>query len=190
MKKILLMSVVGVIFLGACQKKAENNPSPVASSATFVPPTTKTAAVQTDTIPDGGIFKIKLQLDSAVVDETLLSFQHSASRNYSNLQDAPYFPGFGIGSLSSITKDGVSCVIQIMPFCPGNAIPLKVTASRDGVYLLKTSFTKNIPSNMGIWLIDAYRKDSLNIRLSNYRFDVIKSDTNSYGAHRFSVVVH
>ena len=184
------MSVVGVIFLGACQKKAEDNPSPVASSTTLVPPTTKTAAVQTDTIPDGGTLKIRLQLDSAMIDETLLSFQHSASCNYSNLQDAAYFPGFGIASLSTITKDGVSCVIQIRPFCPDSAIPLKVTASRDGVYLLKTSFTKNIPGNMGIWLKDAYRKDSLNIRLLNYSFNVIKSDTNSYGAHRFSVVIH
>jgi hypothetical protein len=190
MKKILLMSVVGVIFLGACQKKAENNPSPVASSAAFIPPTTQTTAVQTDTIPDGGTLKITLQLDSAMIDETLLSFRHSASLNYSNLEDAPYFPGFGIGSLSSITKDGVNCVIQMTPFCPHNAIPLKVTASRNGVYLLKTSFTKNIPGNMGIWLKDAYRKDSLNIRLWNYRFDVIKSDTNSYGAHRFSVAIH
>jgi hypothetical protein len=79
--------------------------------------------------------------------------------------------------------------MQTVPFTPGCVIPLKVTAKNDGVYLLKTSFTKNIPANLGVWLKDAYRKDSLNIRTWNYRFDVIKSDTNTYGAGRFSVVI-
>jgi hypothetical protein len=183
------MSVVGVIFLGACQKKAENNPSPVAPSSPVIPPTTQTAAVQADTIPDGASLKIKLQLDSAAIDETFLGFRHSASCNYSNSQDAPYFAGFGKGSVASVTRDGVSCAMQTVPFTPGCVIPLKVTAKNDGVYLLKTSFTKNIPANLGVWLKDAYRKDSLNIRIWNYRFDVIKSDTNSYGAGRFSVVI-
>ena len=189
MRKIILMSVVGVIFLGACQKKAENTPSPVAPGSPIIPPTTQTVAAQTDTIPDGGMLKIKLQLDSAALDETLLMFRHSASCTYSSSQDAPYFAGFGKGSLSSATRDGVNCAIQTVPFTPGCSIPLKVTAKNDGVYLLKTSFTKNIPANLGIWLKDAYRKDSLNLRLWNYRFDIIKSDTNSYGAHRFSVVI-
>lgn len=190
MKKIMLMSMVGVVFLGACQKNTDSNPSPVAQSTPGIAPTTQTVAVQTDTIADGGTFKIRLQLDSVPVDETLLSFRHTASNNYSNSQDAPYFRGFSEETLSSLTRDGVSCVIQILPFCPGNAIPLKVTAEKDGVFLLKTSYTKNIPANMGIWLKDAYKKDSLNIRLGNYQFAVIKSDTNTYGAHRFSVVVH
>lgn len=189
MRKVILMSVAGVIFLGACQKKAENNPSPIAPSAPAIPPATQTVAAQTDTIPDGASLKIKLQLDSAVVDETFLGFRHSASCNYSNSQDAPYFAGFGKGSLSTITRDGISCAVQTVPFSKGYTIPLKVTAKNDGVYLLKTSFTKNIPANVGIWLKDAYRKDSLNIRIWNYRFDVIKSDTNSYGTHRFSVVI-
>ncbi|HEY9003975.1 MAG TPA: hypothetical protein VIM89_21640 [Mucilaginibacter sp.] len=189
MRKFLLMSMAGVIFLGACQKKAENNPSPVAPSTPVIPPATQTVAAQTDTIPDGSMFKIKLQLDSTAIDETLLMFRHSASCNYSSSQDAPYFPGFGRGSLSSVTRDGIGCTIQTLPFSPGCTVRLRVTAKNDGVYLLKTSLTKNIPANMGIWLKDAYRKDSLNIRIWNYRFDVIKSDTNTYSAGRFSVVM-
>lgn len=189
MKKIILISVVGVIFLGACQKQAKNNPSPVALSSPNIPPTTQTAAPQDDTIPDGGTLKIKLQQDSAAIDETLLLFKHSASGNFTNYQDAPYFPGFGKASLSSLTLDGISCAIQTVAFSRGSIIPLKVTAKSDGVYLLKTSFTRNIPASLGVWLKDAYRKDSLNMRIWNYRFDVVKSDTNTY-AHRFSVVIH
>jgi len=187
MKKILLMSIAGVMFLGAC-KKGENTPSPSLPS-TPIPPATSTVAAQADTIPDGAIVKIKFQLDSAAIDETILKFAHSASGDFSNTEDAVYFPGFGKGGLCSATNNGVYCAIQTVQFSPGKAIPLKVTAKNDGVYILKTSLTKNIPANMHIWLKDAYRKDSLNIRIWNYRFDVIKSDTNSFGAGRFSIVV-
>jgi len=189
MKKTILMSVVGVIFLSACQKQSENAPSPVALGSHIIPPTTQTVAAQGDTIPDGAILKIKLQQDSAALDETLLLFKHSASGNFTNYQDAPYFSGFGKASLSTVTRDGISCAIQTVPFCRGGAIPLKVTAKSDGVYLLKTSLAKDVPANLGIWLKDAYLKDSLNMRIWNYRFDVVKSDTNTY-AHRFSVVIH
>lgn len=188
-KKIMLVLVAGVIFLSACQKKAENNPLPTPASPIGLSPAGQTIKAQTDTVADGGVLKIKLQLDSAAIDETVVSFQHSASADYSKLLDAPYFPGFGQGSLCSLTRDGVGCAVQILPFSPGRAIPLKVTTRSDGSYLLKTSFSKNLPSNMGIWLKDAFRKDSLNIRLANYHFDVAKSDTNTFGAHRFSIVV-
>lgn len=183
------MSVVGVIFLGACQKNAENNPSPVVTSPVVIPPTTQTVAAQTDTVPDGAQLRLTLQRDSATIDETSFGFKHSASCNFSNSEDAPYFAGFGNGSLSSFTRDGVKCAVQTLPSSPG-AIRLKVTAKHDGVYTLKTSFTKNLPANVGIWLKDAYRKDSLNIRLWNYRFDIVKSDTNTYSAQRFSFVIH
>jgi hypothetical protein len=189
MKKVILMSMAGVIFLSACQKKAENNPSPVAVSTISIPPATQTSAAQTDTVPDGAQIRLTLKLDSATVDETSFGFKHSASCNYSNSEDAPYFAGFGNGSLSSLTRDGVKCAVQTLPSSPG-AIRLKVTAKKDGVYILKTSFTKNLPAHSGIWLKDAYRKDSLNIRLWDYRFDIIKSDTNTYSAHRFSFVIH
>ncbi len=188
MKKTLLMSVAGVIFLSACQKQAENNPSPVALSSKVMPPAIQTTA-QTDTVPDGAMMTLRLQQDSSSIDETSFGFNHSASRDFSSSEDAPYFAGFGKGSLCSLTLDGVKCGAQILRSSPG-AIRIKVTAKNDGVYLLKTGFTKNIPANMGIWLKDAYRKDSLNLRLWNYRFDIVKSDTNTYSAGRFSVVMH
>ena len=187
MKKVILMSAVSVIFLGACQKKTDSAPSPVVTDA--IPTTTQAVAARTDTVPDGAMLRLTLKLDSATVDETSFGFDHSASFNFSNSQDAPYFSGFGAGSLSSLTRDGVRCAVQILPSSPG-AVSLKVTAKNDGVYILKTSFAKSLPANAGIWLKDAYRKDSLNIRLQNYSFDIIKSDTNTYGIHRFSFVIH
>ncbi|MDO3624812.1 hypothetical protein [Mucilaginibacter sp. BT774] len=189
MRKILIMSLVGVMFLGACKKSGEGTPTPATPSTPTIPPATQPVAAQADTIPDGAMVRIKLQLDSVPIDETVLTFEHRASENFSSSQDAVYFPGFGKGSLCSVTHDGVDCAIQVVPIASGKAIPLKVTAQHDGVYTLKTSFTKMLPRGKGLWLKDAYRKDSLNIRIWNYRFDVIKSDTSSYSTGRFSMVV-
>jgi hypothetical protein len=189
MRKILIMSLAGVILLGACKKSGESTPSPATPGTPTIPPATQYTAVKADTIPDGAVVKIKLQLDSAAIDETILEFEHHASANFSNSEDAVYFPGFGMGSLCSVTHDGVNCAVQTVSPVPGKAIPLKVTARHDGVYTLKISLTKKLPPYKGLWLKDAYRKDSLNIRIWNYRFDVIKSDTNSYSAGRFSLVI-
>lgn len=187
MKKVLLPLLV-ILLITSCKKKGESTPLPIPTDNS-IPPVSQSVSAKPDTIPDGSMIKIRLQRDSASLDETLMEFQHSASGNYSSSQDAIYFQGFGQGSLSSRTHDGVSCCIQAVPFVRGYAIPLTVAAQHSGVYLLKTSYSKNIPAEMGIWLKDAYRKDSLNIRIWNYRFDVIKSDTNSFGAGRFTVVV-
>lgn len=187
MRKVILISLAGAMFLGACKKSGEGTPTP--ATPTTIPPVTQLVTAQADTIPDGAMVKIKLQLDSVPIDETALTFERSASGNFSSSQDAVYFPGFGKGSLCSVTRDGVDCAIQVVPITPGKAIPLKITARLGGVYTLKTSYTKMLPRGKGLWLKDAYRKDSLNIRIWNYRFDIIKSDTNSYSAGRFSIVV-
>ncbi|MBV8390567.1 MAG: hypothetical protein JO080_12255 [Mucilaginibacter sp.] len=187
MRKILLISVVGVMFLGSC-KKGENTPKPV-SPTTPIPPATLPVVVQADTIPDGAMVKVKFQLDSTPIDETVLKFEHSASANFSNSGDAIYFPGFGKGSLCSLTHDGVNCAIQTVPSAPGKPIPLMVKAKSNGVYTLSASLIKNIPPDKNIWLKDAYRKDSLDIRIWNYRFDIIESDTSSFGAGRFTLVI-
>jgi len=42
-----------------------------------------------------------------------------------------------------------------------------------------------------IWLVDAYKKDSVNLRInSTYDFTINKSDNDSYGAKRFSLVMN
>lgn len=187
MKKIILLSVCGLLALNSCQKNADVVPPPTQPLTTIVKATP--AVTKLDTIPDGAILKIKLQQDSASIDETLLKFEHNAPINYSSAVDAVYFTGFGIGSLASLTANGIPCAIHTLPFVQANATRLKVGASHDGVYLLKISYTSNIPQNMNIWLKDAYKKDSLNLRLWNYSFNVYKADSNSYGSKRFTVVL-
>ena len=48
----------------------------------------------------------------------------------------------------------------------------------------------NIPRLFKIWLMDTYKKDSLDIRHNaSYAFNVDLTDTNSYGKNRFQLVI-
>ena len=185
MKKIILLSLCAIALLNSCVGKTDIAPEPIK----LPPPAGKSSVVKLDTIPDGAILKVRLQMDSTQIDETLLKFDHDAGIDYSNSRDAVYFQGFGVASLSSVSDDGVPCAIQTLPYLSGNPIRLKVGVKKDGIYLLKISYANNIPQDKNIWLKDAYKQDSLNLRLWNYRFNVFKTDTNTFGARRFTIVI-
>ena len=68
-------------------------------------------------------------------------------------------------------------------------IKLFVIASNYGTYTLRRTDFKAIPAAYEVWLMDSYKKDSLDIRNNtDYIFD-ITTDTGSYGTNRFSVVI-
>jgi len=80
-----------------------------------------------------------------------------------------------------------------VPF-PKNAatqvIKLYVSANASGQYTLQRTDFKAIPAIYNVWLMDNYKKDSLDIKHDNtYIFDVDLSDTGSYGNNRFSIAV-
>jgi hypothetical protein len=69
-------------------------------------------------------------------------------------------------------------------------IALNVNAYVDGIYQLKLTTIKGIPDLFDIWLMDNYKKDSLDIKHnSTYSFNVLMSDPASHGPKRFSLVI-
>ena len=180
MKKLILLSLI-LFSLAACQKEEKVLPkAAVLGSNTQVKP---------DTIPDNAAFKIKLVKDSTNGDETMICFNHLASLKYSSSNDAPYLPGFGKVSLASISADGIDLAINKVPYTPGMPIGLNVHTKTDGAYLLETTYKNKIPASVQVWLMDNYPKDSVNIGLNKYNFNVIKADTNSFGSKRFRLVL-
>lgn len=182
--KPALSTIVIVILFASCIKGINNLPI-----APKKPIPAKPVVVQTDTVPDGGAFKVAIQKDSVQVDETVLSFYHTASTMYFNSQDAVYFPGYGIASISSLTSDGVSCAIQELPYLQEYPIGLKIAVKNDGTYILKLNYVNQIPKSIRFWLKDKYMKDSLDLRAGNYAFQIVKTDTNTYGKGRFVIVL-
>ena len=135
--------------------------------------------------------RLQLKMDSVNSDETIIRFNNNAQNTYIFNEDAPYRVGTGKVSMSSLSSDNRSLAINQIPLTQkAETIALKVSAASDGIYTLNMNELKGIPQLYDIWLMDAYKKDSLDMRNNpTYSFNVIKSDTNTYGSKRFSLVI-
>jgi len=137
--------------------------------------------------------RLKLALDSISYDDIFIGFNSSASTGYNYNEDAAYLPGIGAAvGIASISSDNVRLSINNLPLPDqaGREVKLFVTASKTGSYTLKRTDIEAIPDQYEVWLMDKYKKDSLNLRNNaNYAVDINLSDTASYGNNRFSVVI-
>jgi hypothetical protein len=146
-------------------------------------------ALVTNNHPDQHL-RLQLSLDSIHTDDIYVGFNDQASNNYVFNEDAPYKPGTGKVSLTSISSDNISLAINKLTLPKSQTtIKLSVGTSANGAYKLNMTEIKGIPELFEIWLMDNYKKDSLDIRHNKtYIFDVI-ADTNSYGSNRFKLVI-
>jgi hypothetical protein len=94
--------------------------------------------------------------------------------------------------LASYSSDGVPLSINFLPLPAQNpeVIRLDVEAASSGNITLKRTELDSIPSVYSVWLVDRYKKDSIDLRVdSNYVFYINKADTATFGSYRFTVVV-
>jgi len=147
------------------------------------------AQLKRDTLPDGAAFKIKLVKDNDNYDETMFIFHKTSTLAFDFNADAAYFPGYGAESLSSISSDGQDLAIYNLPYRHNLSIGLNVNVRSDGAYSFAISYQRKIPANIHVWVRDTYSKDSVDVCAKNYRFNVIKADTNSFGRKRFKLVI-
>ena len=129
--------------------------------------------------------RLQLAKDTINTDDMLIRFTSNASTTYSPGIDAPYKQGFGQVSISSLSSDHVPLAISVKPLpAKSENIGLNVNTTADGIYQLNMKQLVGIPQLFDIWLMDTYKKDSLDMRNNpTYSFNVIKSDTNSYGSN-------
>ena len=141
--------------------------------------------------PEDRYMHLELIKDSVNRDGIILSLSKEANANYSRNEDAAYKTGSGQVSLASRSADGIALAINATPYpTKAQPIPLTVGATTDGSYTFNMEELKHIPDVYDIWLKDAYMKDSLDIRHNPaYSFSILHSDTNSYGANRFSLII-
>jgi hypothetical protein len=135
---------------------------------------------------------LKLQKDTSSVDGMIVVFNSNAKSQFDKREDALYKPGNGSASLSCMSSDNIALAInsQSFPKLQASVIPLTVNAVTDGLYKLNMIAIKNVPALYDVWLKDAYKKDSLDIKHNpTYSFNIYKSDATSFGANRFSLVI-
>ncbi|MES2426485.1 MAG: T9SS type A sorting domain-containing protein [Bacteroidota bacterium] len=94
--------------------------------------------------------------------------------------------------MSSYTTDGVRTGLNTMgSYIKGKKVKLYVKATTDGVYKLNLTDIQNIDiTNYNLYLKDHYTKDSLDLsHNSSYSFRINNSDTTTFGANRFELVI-
>jgi hypothetical protein len=135
---------------------------------------------------------LQLAKDSINTDETYIGFDPAAKTQYVVNEDAPYMQGMGEVGFCSTSSDSVLLAINRLPYpkIQPLTIGLRAIVDADGVYSLNMIKVNAIPDLYQVWLMDAYKKDSLDIRHNPiYTFNATLADTNSYGAKRFSLVI-
>lgn len=135
--------------------------------------------------------RLQLAKDSVNTDDIIIHFNNNASTAFVKDEDAPYWSGMGAVSLASLSSDNVVLAINNMPLPKtSQTVGLKLNANTDGAYTLNMKDLVAIPQLFNITLIDNYKKDSIDMRKNAaYTFNIIKSDTNSYGSKRFSLFI-
>ncbi|HZY36965.1 MAG TPA: hypothetical protein VFE53_09970 [Mucilaginibacter sp.] len=187
MKKIFTVLVLAGLGLSSCQK---DNVAPKSDTSPKTTTPVTTATAPTDTVK--GYLRVQLAMNATAIDDVLIDFNPAANPKYSGSQDARTFDGMGAVTLSSLSSDGYALAINQLPLVStGTTVGLVVNAQATGVYKLNlTTISSTIPSTVNIWLKDMRQKDSLDFRrYPSYAFNINKSDSTTYGSHRFKLVL-
>ena len=142
----------------------------------------------------GSYLRLKLETDTVNYSDMVIGFNPNSNMRYNPEEDSKYLPGLG-GSkqgIAAISSDSVKTAAKWLayPNSQGQVIKLSVNVSASGTYTIKRTDFKEIPSLYDIWLMDKYKKDSLDItHNTNYTFDVNLANTDTWGDNRFTVVI-
>jgi len=145
-----------------------------------------------DQIVNDQHLRLEMAKDEINTDDILINFNNNIKNlEYSDNGDAVYKLGSGAVSLASISSDKVNLAISAIPLPKqSESVGLNVNATANGIYSLNMKDVTGIPQLYDIWLMDAYKKDSLDMRHNKtYSFNIYKSDSTSFGSKRFSLVI-
>jgi len=142
----------------------------------------------------GSYMRLKLITDSANYSDVVVGFNTTSTTKFNPLEDSRFIAGLGnLEAICAYSSDSVKTAAKWMPFPRNNSnevIRLHVYGSASGQYTISRTELNQIPALYEIWLMDAYKKDSLDIKNNNtYVFDMNVGDTSSYGDNRFQLVI-
>ena len=136
--------------------------------------------------------RLKMLQDSINTDETMIRIKNNGGANFIEGLDAIYKPGTGTVSLASRSGDQVDIAIKsiILPKQQAENVMLDVNATTNGIYQLTLRDIVSIPRLYDVWLMDNYKRDSLDMRQNKtYSFYINKSDSTTFGTTRFYLVI-
>ena len=139
------------------------------------------------------LLRLKMIKDAFNSDDIAIAFSDQGTLTYNNQLDSRYMPGIEAPEgFFCFSTDSVPLSVNIIPL-PKQAplkIRLDVEAANSGCFTMQKTKLDSIPAVYDLWLVDKYKKDSLNLRTgTNYFFSINKTDSSSFGSNRFEVVV-
>ena len=136
--------------------------------------------------------RIQFGMDTLNTDGTVIRFNQNAKSNFDVAEDARYRIGTGKVSLSSLSSDNVAVAYNQLPLAlKGDTIHLNVKATTSGTFSFNIKELVGIPQLYNVLLVDAKTNDTTDLRKTqSYSFTINTSDTTTFGAHRFSVVIN
>ncbi|MDB5132167.1 MAG: hypothetical protein JWR02_1916 [Mucilaginibacter sp.] len=135
---------------------------------------------------------LKLAKDSVNTCEIYVGLNSAASTKSVFNEDAPYRVGAGLVALTSLSSDNIPLTINKMPLpaLKGDTVSISVAVNASGTYTLNASEVNSMPAIYQVWLMDAFTKDSLDMRQNPiYTFNVNLGDGTTFGSGRFKLVI-
>ena len=152
---------------------------------------TKTSMSQFTQVNQDQHLRLQMAMDSLNTDDTYIGFSSAGNAQFVADEDASYRSGNGKVGAASYTSDSVQVAINKLPL-PGLkpiTIPLYVFARSAGDYTLNMTELEGIPAIYKIWLVDSYKKDSLDMRQNkSYPFS-ITTDALTSGSKRLYLLI-
>jgi hypothetical protein len=144
----------------------------------------------TDSVVQPQYLRLQFFQDSVNSEQTTIRFVSQTSTDTTIYNEA-HFAGFSGVSFSSLSGNNENLGINTakLPGKQSTVIRLYINATTGGAYQLKLRNLVGIPELYDIWLMDAYKKDSLNLRTGTYSLEINKADSASFGNGRLSLVI-
>lgn len=134
--------------------------------------------------------RIQIAADTINKDNAFIKFDPGAKITFDPREDARYFGGSGKVSISSMSSDNQQLAVNILPFnSQGQTIRVNIGVKAEGTYSFDATEINGIPKLFDVLLADSDTKDTTDMRNGPYNFNVSWADTNSYGSHRFSIIM-
>ncbi|MET3978855.1 hypothetical protein ABIB62_001424 [Mucilaginibacter sp. UYP25] len=140
-----------------------------------------------------GFMRLKLIKDNINTDAVALVLNSTNDANYKNTEDAVDLGGNGAQvSISAYSADDIGLSINRLPLpkLSPEIVPVSVDANTNGLFSLKIEALSGLPSIYQVWLMDSYKKDSLDMRAHDtYNFNIDRAVAETFGKTRFKLVI-
>jgi trimeric autotransporter adhesin len=138
--------------------------------------------------------RLSLSKDTTSQNEVLIGFNQGSTKKYNQREDDLFFPGQSSPQSAWVTSADSFKVVSKWFTLPKINQPdtanIGVTALTSGQYTFTRTELKAIPAVYDLWLIDTYKKDSLDIKSnSSYVFNIDLTDTATFGKNRFKLII-